>query len=83
MIYIGVLIVIISPPPPPESPAPPPAPVAAPPVRMERTPDMVYMDCEVCGWEGGYDTMTSAKLGMAAHTRWCKKGRGRKANLFG
>jgi hypothetical protein len=85
MIYIGVLIVIVSPP-PPEQATPPPAsqPVETPPpARMERYPGLVYVECENCLWENGYETMTAAKQGLASHRTWCKKGHGRKAKLFG
>lgn len=85
MIYIGLVIIVINP--PVEQPVvQKQPPVQAQPIetpRMEREPGMIYMDCEVCGWEGGYDNMTSAKQGMASHRAWCKKGHGRRTNLFG
>lgn len=61
----------------------PPPPVQPAPVRMTREPGMIYMDCEVCGWEGAYDNMSSAKQGMASHRAWCRRGHGRKKTLFG
>jgi len=55
----------------------------APLLRMERLPGWIYMTCPDCSWENAYEDMTSAKIGIKAHARWCKKGHGRKAQLFG
>lgn len=84
MIYIGLVIIIVNAPVEEQPPVQKQQqPIDPNPVRMTREPGMVYMDCEVCGWEGGYDNMTSAKQGMAAHRSWCKRGHGRnKGNLF-
>lgn len=85
MIYIGLIIIVVNA--PQEPAAKPPAgvvqehPTETP--RMVREPGMIYVDCPTCGWEGGYDNPTSAKQGSASHRAWCRRGHGRKSNLFG
>jgi len=59
----------------------PAAPAA--PTRMEHLPGWIYMTCPDCSWENGYESLGAAKQGMASHRQWCKRGKGRKAQLFG
>lgn len=86
MIYIGVLIIVVS---PVQEEQPPPPPVQQqpivqePPARMQREPGMIYVSCEMCTWEGGYESTAAAKMGLGAHRGWCKRGHGRKPNPFG
>lgn len=85
MIYIGVLIIVISPPPPADSTT---APVQEQPIVQQeqplpRDPKLIYMTCDQCAWSNGYESLSSAKQGIASHRAWCKKGHGRKKDLFG
>jgi hypothetical protein len=50
---------------------------------MPRDRDLNYVTCETCGWQSGYESMSSAKMGLGAHRGWCKRGRGKRSNLFG
>lgn len=50
---------------------------------VPRDPGLIYMTCDRCTWENGYETMAAAKMGAASHRRWCRDGHGRKKNLFG
>lgn len=79
MIHFTLVVIIVH-----QGAAPPP--VQQPIVQDETTPDdpvLIYVTCEVCGWRGGYDTMPSAKMGLGAHRGWCKRGHGKRSNLFG
>jgi hypothetical protein len=81
MIHFTLVIIIVT-----QGAAPPPIqeqPIAQEQPRMPEDPGLIWMRCDQCTWKGGYETLTSAKLGIAGHRTHCKKGRGRKKQLFG
>ena len=75
MIYIGVLIIIVA-------PTVQEQPIVQEQPPIERDAGLIYMTCDQCTWWTGYESLSAAKMGAASHRRWCKKGRGRKKNLF-
>jgi hypothetical protein len=80
MIYFTLVVIIVN--------APGASIIQEQPIVQEqppvpRDPGLIYRSCDQCSWSNGYESEASAKMGLGAHTAWCKRGRGRKLKPFG